>query len=378
MENKICIYAICRNESQFVDTWLNSMAEADYIVVLDTGSTDDTFEKLRNDPRVHKVEQKIITPWRFDVARNESMKLIPEDANILVCTDLDEVLEPGWAQVLRDRWIEGVHTRATYKYAWSHYPNGEPARVFQYNKVHSKEWVWNFPVHECLVHADDTLNVDYPASEELMIFDEMYLHHYPDPNKSRSSYLPLLELRKKEYPSDYYGRIYLAHEYYYRGYYEKCIEELEDILATFPNQSNPVETASCYLFMGDAYRSLGNYSATINAYQNAILVDNTYREPYVNLCEVLNELGYYNQVIGIVKDCLTKTYRHYTWLERDSTWTYELFDLLAVAYFYTEDYINSFINARKALAFDPTEERLITNFNCIESKLLEIEGISNV
>ena len=94
------------------------------------------------------VKVKDIIPWRFDVARNESMKLIPEDANILVCTDLDEVLESGWAQVLRDRWIEGVHTRATYKYAWSHYPNGEPARVFQYNKVHSKEWIWNFPVHE--------------------------------------------------------------------------------------------------------------------------------------------------------------------------------------------------------------------------------------
>lgn len=92
---KICVYAIAKNEIKFLDKWLNSMSEADYITVLDTGSTDGTLEFLQKDPRVTKVEQKIITPWRFDVARNESMKLIPDDADVLVCTDPDEYFEPG-------------------------------------------------------------------------------------------------------------------------------------------------------------------------------------------------------------------------------------------------------------------------------------------
>ena len=30
------------------------------------------------------------------------MELVPEDADILVCTDFDELFEPGWAQILRD------------------------------------------------------------------------------------------------------------------------------------------------------------------------------------------------------------------------------------------------------------------------------------
>lgn len=102
MSQKICVYAICKNESKFVEKWLENMSEADYIVVLDTGSTDGTYEMLQEDPRVHLVKQEIITPWRFDVARNKSMELIPDDADVLVCTDLDEVFEPGWAQVLRD------------------------------------------------------------------------------------------------------------------------------------------------------------------------------------------------------------------------------------------------------------------------------------
>ena len=91
------------------------MSEADYIVVLDTGSTDGTLEKLQADSRVTKVESKIIKPWRFDVARNESMKLIPDDANILVCTDFDELFTPGWGNILREHWLEST-TRAHYMY----------------------------------------------------------------------------------------------------------------------------------------------------------------------------------------------------------------------------------------------------------------------
>ena len=44
---KVYVYAICKNEEKFVDRWVDSMAEADGIYVLDTGSTDDTAEKLR-------------------------------------------------------------------------------------------------------------------------------------------------------------------------------------------------------------------------------------------------------------------------------------------------------------------------------------------
>lgn len=139
--NKICVYAICKNESKFVKQWLDSMSEADYIVVLDTGSTDDTVELLKKDKRITKVEVKEIKPWRFDIARNESLKLAPEDANILVCTDLDELFETGWARPLRDSWVEGQTSRVSYKYIWSHLENGEPGRIFYYNKIHDKNWI---------------------------------------------------------------------------------------------------------------------------------------------------------------------------------------------------------------------------------------------
>ena len=34
---KVCVYAICKNEAKFARRWMESMREADWVVVLDTG-----------------------------------------------------------------------------------------------------------------------------------------------------------------------------------------------------------------------------------------------------------------------------------------------------------------------------------------------------
>src|SRR5574344_951419 len=95
---KIAVYAISKNEENFVDRWYQSMREADNIYVLDTGSTDNTVNFLKDKGVI--VKEKIINPWRFDVARNESMNMIPNDVDICVCTDLDEIFILGWREEL--------------------------------------------------------------------------------------------------------------------------------------------------------------------------------------------------------------------------------------------------------------------------------------
>lgn len=368
MENKICVYAICKNEAKFVETWLNSMSEADYIVVLDTGSEDETYELLKNDPRVYRVEQKVISPWRFDVARNESMKLIPEDANILLCTDLDELLEPGWAQIIRDNWIDGFHVRGYYKYAWSHTESGEPGRIFYYDKLHDRHWYWKAPVHEML--TSDIYDDDYYYAHLLNLFDMgVYLHHYPDHSKSRGSYLPLLELRAKEDPNDYYGLYYLSHEYYYRGFYEKSVETLNYILDTFKDRYTGVEHAACYLFMGDSYRCMGELDKAIECYDKAIVIEPTYREPYLFAAEVYNEKKMYRIAIGYVKEAERQSYRHYSWLERDDTWRDKPWDILSISYFYLGDIIASYNAVCEAYSLNPHDSRIKFNYEFIQNSL---------
>lgn len=362
--NKICVYAICKNEEQFVDKWLESMSEADYIVALDTGSTDNTYELLKNDDRIYKVEQKVINPWRFDVARNESMKLIPEDANILLCTDLDELLEPGWANIIRKNWIDGFHVRGLYKYAWSHSENGEPGRIFYYDKLHNKNWYWKAPVHEMLCSDYDE---SYLISHTLDLFDKgVYLHHYPDQTKSRGSYLPLLELRVKEDPDDYYGKFYLSHEYNYRGFYEKSNEVLYDILENYSDKYSNLELAACYLFLGDNYRSLGDLEKAIYNYNKAIAQEPTYREPYLLAAEIFNEKKYYNIALGYVNDALEKTYRHFTWVERDDSWREKVDDILSISYFYLGNKDKSLYHALLAFSKNQNNNRIKQNIELIQ------------
>ena len=370
MRNKICVYAISKNESKFVEAWYNSMKEADSIVVLDTGSTDDTVEKLRSYGIIVKVKE--ISPWRFDVARNESLKLIPNDCNILVCTDLDEVLEPGWANILREKWIEGRHTRATYKYVWSHLDNGKPGRIFGYNKIHNRDWEWRYPVHELLWHKQKHTE-NYLSVESLNLFDDITLHHYPDKTKSRSSYLGLLELREKDYPEDLYGLIYLAHEYRYRGFLEKSNEKLEKVLTHYDKQVNSLEKASCYLFMGDNYTDLKKYPEAISSYFKGIEVESTYRELYLNLAKVFIDQQKYDLAIGIIREGLIKGHRHYTWLERDTSWSYEPYDLLCLAYYYSGDKLKSLGCAYKALQFEPENKRLQDNLQKVLNNTLDTD-----
>ena len=82
------------------------MSEADKIFVLDTGSTDNTVKILKEKGVNIKVEK--ITPWRFDIARNKSLEMVPKNYDNCVCTDIDELFDKGWREELEKIWNKKV------------------------------------------------------------------------------------------------------------------------------------------------------------------------------------------------------------------------------------------------------------------------------
>ena len=145
---KIVVYAIAKNEEKFVKRWVDSMKEADDIYVLDTGSTDNTVSLLEN-LGVH-VKKEVINPWRFDIARNLSLNMVPDDADICICTDLDEIFEVGWREKLEKIWKKNF-TRLRYNYNWSLDENMKPLVNFYIEKIHNRNnYKWIHPVHEVL------------------------------------------------------------------------------------------------------------------------------------------------------------------------------------------------------------------------------------
>ena len=213
---KVVVYTISKNEEKFVNRFCESMKEADEIYVLDTGSTDDTVKLLRENGV--NVLVKEIVPWRFDVARNESLNMVPDDTDICICVDLDEVFVSGWREELEKVWDNDTN-RLRYVYNWSLDKDDRPIISFYGEKIHSRKgYKWTHPVHEVLQFDGD--------EEKFLFTDKVIINHYPDSSKSRSSYLPLLELSVKESPEDDRNMHYLGREYMFYGKWNESIDTL--------------------------------------------------------------------------------------------------------------------------------------------------------
>lgn len=353
---KIIVYAICKNEEKFVDRWVDSMQEADEIYVLDTGSTDQTVEKLKK-RNVH-VQTEIINPWRFDVARNHSLDLVPLDTDICVCTDLDEVFEPGWRKELEEAWSSNI-THARYNYNWRLDENGIPMVNFYIEKIHNRnDYHWTHPVHEVLTYSG-------LEPEKFITIDQITLNHYPDQEKSRSSYLPLLELSVKEDPEDDRNMHYLGREYMYYGKWNDCIDTLIKHLnlkkATWKD-----ERCASMRFIARSYKELKRFDEAKMWFDKAIKEAPYLRDPYVERAILSYQLQEYDDVIFFGKEALKIQTQLKSYINEIFSWDSTIYDILSMSYFYKKDYKNAIKYVNFALDINPLDERLQNNKKWLE------------
>ena len=151
---KIYVYAICKNEEKHIKRWYESMKEADGIYVLDTGSTDNSVKLLKE--LGINVETKKYEQFKFDEARNDSLKLVPDDADICVCTDLDETLCENWRTYLEEIWKQETD-RLRYNLNFTFDEEGNPLSTYYISKIHKKDkYTWTHPIHEVLTYIGTT------------------------------------------------------------------------------------------------------------------------------------------------------------------------------------------------------------------------------
>ena len=346
---KVVVYAISKNESAFVDRWVNSMKEADEIYVLDTGSTDDTVEKLISHGVI--VKQEIITPWRFDVARNKSLDMVPFDADICVCTDLDEVFLPGWREQLEDTWNNADRLR--YKYNWSIDDNDKPIVTFLYEKIHSRRnYEWIYPVHEILKCSKD---------DEVVVTNEnITLNHYPDRTKSRSSYLQLLELSVQENPDNDRNLHYLGREYMYYGKWQESIDTLIKHI-NLPTSTWAEERSASMRFISRGYLHLNRKDEAKYWLQRAIKESPNQREGYVELAMLeLDNENYLEVIINCLeaKPILTNAM---IYINEPFCWDSTIDDLLSISYYNLGIKDEALYYINRAIELNPNDERLQKN-----------------
>ena len=357
---KVVVYAISKNESKSVSRWVNSMKEADEIIVLDTGSEDNTVAKLKE--LGVKVYEHVFYPWRFDTARNESLSYVPKDTDICVCTDLDEVFEPGWREILEREWVKENPTRARYNFNWKLDEENRPCVNFWINKIHNRsDYHWHHPVHEILVSNKEEKEIEVPIT----------LNHYPDATKSRGSYLPLLEISVAEEPDDDRNLHYLGREYMYYQKWDKCIETLHKHLAC-KNATWKDERCGSMRFLGRAYEAKGYLEEAENWWQRAIEEAPYLREGYIELANLYLKEERYEEAYNIMQKASSIKEKSKSYINEEFAWNDAFYDLFSLAVFYTGHYNEAISYVKSAIEMNPNEERYQKNLELMMPYSFEV------
>lgn len=342
---RICVYAIAKNESQFVQRFVESAIGADLILICDTGSTDGTALKAR----LHgaTVRSICISPWRFDLARNAALALIPSDIDVCVSLDLDEVLEPGWREEIERVWTEGT-TRLRYMFDW-----GMGIR-FQYEKIHARHgYHWHHPCHE-YPRPDGRLNEQYAYTDKLLV------SHHPDPSKSRGQYLDLLKLSVTEDPICPRNAFYYARELSFHRKWDEAIQECERYLA-LPGATWVNERCYAYRVIGKCREELGDQEQAERAYHMAAMEAPNTREPWCELAMLMYRQARWEECFAFCMRALRIKDREMVYTCDPAVWGHWAHDLAAISAWNMGLKDLALGQARLALEKSPNDERLKAN-----------------
>lgn len=290
---KIAVYAIAKNEEKHVKRWMNSVCEFDGIYVLDTGSTDDTVKELEHHGAT--VVTSVVSPFRFDVARNASMNIVPDEYDYLLCLDLDEVLEDGAYDKIKHHIA--FSKKASYNLDLIYDADKEGQMHVPKKCLHTREnHFWKYNVHEVLISKDSVSlsNEDMPVIVE----------HHPDGSKDRTFYLDLLEQCVTTYKDDPRPLMYLGREHFYAKNTFDAIMWLKQHIKI--ETYGPFRCRSA-MMIAEAYEHLNvedNVSESEAWLLRACSEFNHSREPYYKLAELYFEYNAFASAIGMFEACL--------------------------------------------------------------------------
>jgi tetratricopeptide (TPR) repeat protein len=355
---KICVYAISKNEEQFVDRFCQSSRDADLILIADTGSTDATADRSREQgATVHEIS---ISPWRFDLARNAALALIPRHFDVCISLDLDEVLEEGWREEIERVWIAGKTTRLRYFFDWG------CGIKFKYEKIHAKHgYMWHHPCHEYPIH-------DGRIQEVWADTDMLLAVHKPDPTKSRGQYLDLLRISVEEDPHCPRNAFYYARELSFHRHWEQSIAECNRYLglrkADWPN-----ERCYAYRVMGRCYNELGNVVEAERAFQKASFEAPNTREPWCELAMLYYQQHRWPECYAAANRALQIVNRQFVYTVDPAVWGAQPHDLASISAWHMGLRDVALEQARIAVEKEPDDERLQNNLRFIEGSFQSLD-----
>lgn len=345
---KVAVYTIALNEEKHVERWYESIKDADYVLIADTGSTDRTVEIAES--LGIKVVSAVIKPFRFDVTRNAALAALPADVDWCISLDMDEVLTEGW----RDT-IDGLpkpENKKSYIYrttlTWNFTPDGLPGLQYGADRVHSRFGnIWRQPAHEIISTYGDYV--------EERGWVEFGIHHKPDKTKSRSQYIDLLKMAVDEQPYSDRNAYYYARELYYYGRYEEATAEFKRHLG-LPTAVWKPERASSMRHIG-----FMNPTEAVKWFELAAAESPGRREPYVDLAKYYYKEQNWEKCYESSMNALAIKEKLLDYMCEEDAWGYLPWDYAALSAHYLGRHEEAVKLNETAMTLNPSEDRLVNN-----------------
>lgn len=300
---RVAVTTIMKDEPvEFIERWAKSCVDADEKVLVDTGTTKTEAVACARDLGV-TVHHISIYPWRFDLARNAALSLLPDSLDLVVKLDVDEVLVGGWRDALEDA---PEADRYSYLYVWNWTPEGHPDVQFMADHTITRHnWRWEHPVHESLRWMG--------AGEPTVLPVPFIIEHHADNTKPRAQYLPLLAQATREAPQDDRMAHYYARELFFHGNWEQSRKEFVRHLS-LPSATWPAERAQSY-----------RYLAKMDDYPErwllkAVAEDPNRREAWVDLADLYDRAGHGRVAAGYAARALQIAHREGDYMSESHAW----------------------------------------------------------
>ncbi len=265
----ISLCMIVRNEEAILSRCLNSFKEiADEIIIVDTGSEDNTKE-------IAKQYTKLIYdfPWinDFSAARNKSFSMAT--MNYCMWVDADDILPRSQCKKLLE-WknnasLDNCPDVVMLKYTTSFTEDGTPNFLYYRERLirNSRGFLWKGRVHETITPMG---NVTY---------EDIYLEHHSNKTYYSERNLKIYEEMISDGDTlDARDMFYYGRELYYHGQYAKAIDTLT-LFLSMPNAFIENQVEACRIVAYCCYPLNLNHKALL-----FLLKGLSYRVPSGELC----------------------------------------------------------------------------------------------
>lgn len=352
---KVAVYTIALNEEKHVERWFNSVKDADYILIADTGSTDKTVEIAKS--LGINVVNVLIKPFRFDTSRNAALAALPADIDYCISLDMDEVLTEGWRQDIETlvplEPNQSAILRSTL--TWNFKEDGTPGLQYGADRIHSR-WgtMWRQPAHEIIS--------TYGDYQEIRGWVGFGIHHLADATKSRGQYMAMLKMATQENPYSDRNAFYYARELYYYGLYKEAAKEFKRHLELPTATWRPERAASL------RYLAICEPDSAETHLVKAIATDPARREPKVALAQEFYKKSDWENCLKWSLEALEIKEKPLDYMCEEFAWGYLPHDLAAISSYWLGLRDEALVHGTNALILSPLDQRLIENMKFYSKK----------